>query len=56
MPVEIRELIIRATIGNPNQGGSNNATANDQEAAPKEEIIKECVGQVIDLIKNKNER
>lgn len=56
MPVEIRELIIRANVGNPNQGGSNNSTATDQEAVPKEEIIKECVGQVMDIIKEKNER
>lgn len=56
MPVEIRELIIRATVGNPNQGGSNNSTATDQEAAPKEEIIKECVGQVMEIIQEKNER
>jgi hypothetical protein len=56
MPVEIRELIIRATVGNPNQGGSNNSTATDQEAAPREEIIKECVGQVMDIIQKKNER
>jgi hypothetical protein len=54
--VEIRELIIRATVGNPNQGGSNNSTANDQEAAPKEELVKECIGQVMDIIKDKNER
>ncbi|GEO11934.1 DUF5908 family protein [Segetibacter aerophilus] len=56
MPIEIRELIIRASVGNPNQGGSNNSTANDQEAAPKEEIIKECVGQVMEIIKDKKER
>lgn len=56
MPVEIRELIIRASVGNPNQGGSNNSTATDQEAAPKEEIIKECISQVMDIIKEKNER
>ncbi len=56
MPVEIRELIIRASVGNPNQGGSNNSTANDQEAAPKEEIIKECISQVMDIVKEKNER
>ena len=56
MQVEIRELIIRASVGNPNQGGSNNSTANDQEVAPKEEIMRECVGQVMDIIKEKNER
>ena len=56
MPVEIRELIIRATVGNPNTGGSNNSTATDQEAVPKEEIIKECVGQIMDIIQEKKER
>jgi hypothetical protein len=56
MPIEIRELIIRATVGNPNQGGSNNATSGDAEAVPKEEITKECVAQVMDIIKDKNER
>ena len=56
MPVEIRELIVKASVGNPNQGGSNNSTATDQEAAPKEEIIRECVSQVMDIINDKNER
>ncbi len=56
MPVEIRELIIKATVGNPNQGGSNNSAANDHEAVPKEEIIKECISQVMDIVKEKNER
>jgi hypothetical protein len=56
MPIEIRELIVKASVGNPNQGGSNNSTATDQEAAPKEEIIRECVSQVMDIINDKNER
>lgn len=56
MPVEIRELIIRASVGNPNAGGSNNSTPTDQEAMPREEIIKECVGQVMDIIQEKKER
>lgn len=56
MPVEIKELIIRANVGNPNQGGSNNSTATDQEAVPKEEIVKECISQVMNIIQDKNER
>lgn len=56
MPVEIRELIIRANVGNPNQGGSNNATGNDTDAVPKEEIVKECLQQVMDIVKDKSER
>ncbi len=56
MSVNIKEIIVRANVGNPNQGGSNNSTATDQEAAPKEEIIKECISQVMDIIKEKTER
>lgn len=56
MPVEIRELVIRATVGNPNQGGSNNATSGEQEAVPKEEIVKECISQVMQIINDKKER
>jgi len=56
MPVEILELIIRANVGNPNTGGSNNSTPTDQETVPKEEIVKECVGQVMDIIQGKKER
>ena len=56
MPVEIREIIIRANVGNPNQGASNNSTGTDQEAVPKEEIVKECISQVMEIIKDKNER
>ena len=56
MPVEIRELIIRATVGNPNQGGSSNASSGDQEAVPKEEIVKECISQIMQIINDKKER
>ena len=56
MPVEIRELIIRASVGNPNQGASNNSTATEQEPVPKEEIVKECIQQVMGIIHDKNER
>jgi len=45
MPVEIRELIIRATVGNPNTGGSNNSTATDQEAVPKKRLLKSASGR-----------
>lgn len=56
MPVEIRELIIRATIGNPNQGGSSNATGGEQEVVPKEELVKECINQIMQIINDKKER
>ncbi len=48
MPVEIRELVIRATIA------ENTASVSD--AAGKEEIIAECIEQVIQILKEKEER
>lgn len=56
MPVEIREIIIRATVGNPNQGGSNNAAPPAEGEVSSQEIIQEAVEQVMQLIQDKNER
>lgn len=56
MPVEIRELVIKATVGNPNQGGSNNASESGEEAVPKKEIIQEAVAQVMEILQDKKER
>lgn len=56
MPVEIRELIIRANIGNPNQGEKNTTSEPQQGETPKEDIIAESVRQMMQLIKDKNER
>ena len=46
MPIEIKELIVRATIRD-GEGGS----AND-----KAEIVRECVEQVMQLLQDRNER
>jgi hypothetical protein len=56
MPVQILEVVVRAILGNPNGGGSNNSTATSQETVPREELIKESVNQVMDIIKDKMER
>lgn len=57
MPVEVRELVIKAIIvqdiqsaGDTAQGGQNNGVA------PAEEIIKVCVERVMEILKEKNER
>ena len=53
MPIEIRELIVKATVRDrttESQSGSR------QRRSEKEEIIRECVAQVLDIFKHKKER
>jgi len=57
MPVEIRELIIRAVVNDANgkkeaePGREGRATAADTEA-----IIEECVRQVLKILKKSGEK
>ena len=54
MPVEIRELIIRATIVNNQDSHFQEQTIeNTQE---KEEIISACVAQVLKILERKKQR
>ena len=59
MSVEVRELIIRATVvqdgavGAGSVGGGSSAQNN---VSPSEEIIKTCVEKVLEILKEKNER
>lgn len=54
MPVEIRELVIKATIGQEGQGSSGASSSG--AASPGEEMIKACVEKVLEILKEKNER
>jgi hypothetical protein len=52
MPVEIRELLIRADVSNAPEARPR--TADD--AAGREEIIEESVRRVLELLQKKEER
>ena len=54
MPVEVKELIIRAKIFN----GVASSTGSQQEisAEDKEEIIAACVDQVLKILEHSQER
>lgn len=55
MPIEIKELHIRTTIDN--SSGSNNNTGSEKDLKKiKAEIIKECVEEVFEILKEKEER
>lgn len=57
MPIEIRELNIRVSVS---QNQQEQDQAAEQQASSsgfdKEELIAECVEQVMELIRLKNER
>lgn len=57
MPIEIRELIIKATIvqdGNP--AGSNSNSVLNNGVGPSEEVIKVCIEKVLEILKERDER
>jgi hypothetical protein len=58
MPIEIRELNIKVSVSqNQQEEGKESAEKNAGGAAPdKDELISECVEQVMELIKMQKER
>lgn len=52
MPIEIRELIIKATISE--EGGAGESPAAD--AGGNQDVIAACVEQVMEIIAQKEER
>jgi hypothetical protein len=55
MPIEIRELNIKVSV-NRNQEEGDIRPLRPGELPSKDEIIAECVEQVMELLKKKNER
>jgi Family of unknown function (DUF5908) len=58
MPVEIRELVIKATVtqdGNPAQATSASPSSNNS-VSPAEEIISTCIERILEILKEKNGR
>ena len=56
MPIEIRELNIRIHV-NQNQPEQDGDTQKENAGgSDKDEIIAECIEQVMELLKNKQER
>lgn len=53
MPIEIRELVIRATVGKEEEKGKK---GGGMDEASREEIVAECVEQVMEILRRRNER
>ena len=54
MAVEIRELVIKTTVDN-SSGGSGASTQGSGGSA-SEDVVRECVEQVMELLKRDKER
>ena len=54
MPVEIKELIIRANIVDSNKNISE--LQSEENIGEKQEIIAACVAQVLKILERKQER
>jgi hypothetical protein len=60
MPIEIRELIIKATVasggGAAAGAAGQNANSGNNGVSPAEELITTCVDRILEILKEKNER
>ena len=58
MPIEIRELNIRVSVNQSpaEQDSKPGGSSGGGGGADKDEIIAECVEQILEILKNKNER
>ena len=55
MPVEIRELVIRAEV-NPRQGQGGQSEQGPGATTDREQLVRDCVEQVMEMIRQKEER
>ena len=58
MPIEVRELIIKATVTQEGTGGANSTPSpnTNNNVSPQEEIITACVEKILEILKEKDAR
>ncbi len=57
MPIEIRELVIKATLVQDNKSGPQQSANTQTSNAPgNEQLINTCVEKVLEILKSKNQR
>ena len=58
MPIEIRELVIKATVSQEGTAASGSiaAGASNNNVSSSEEMINTCVEKVLEILKEKYER
>lgn len=56
MPIEVRELVIKATVTQETTAGDALQPATNNAVTPNEEMINSCVEKVLAILKDKIER
>ena len=58
MPIEVRELVIKATVKQEVAPANSTAQASpsNNNTSPSEEIITICVEKTLEILKDKHER
>lgn len=54
MPIEVRQLIIRTTVSQEGEGKAK--SSGKDEKSVSEELIKQCVAKVMEILRNTNGR
>ena len=53
MPIEIRELVIKATIEEKSSSGAGGGTVSP---SLKQQLVQSCVDKVLDILRDKKDR
>lgn len=59
MPIEIRELIIKAVVQQDNGAGATGtagASSGDNDVKPDEEMMSKCLDKITEILKQRHER
>lgn len=56
MPVEIKELVIKAVVNDNGSNGAASATPSGQDGGSQDAVIKLCVEKVLEILKDQKER
>lgn len=56
MPIEIRELVIKATVNQDQSPAASSSSAGSTESDAKEAELRQAVEEVLRILENKKER
>lgn len=58
MPVEILEIVVRANVQDQASvpGAAATGSAGEDDSSQKQQLIEECVEQVLEVLRRKEER
>lgn len=56
MPLEIKEIVITASVTESESSDSTSNATDSPMLLDKQDLINECVDQVLEILREKNER